>query len=340
MAAPRTICQVLAGAESGGLERHFADLCNALAERHQVTAVAHPMHAAALGERVRFVPLELSGARFDPRLLARLHRVLRSAAPDIVHTHANKATTMVALMKPLLPACFVATLHNAKSRPWMFRGCDAVISVSRVLAERLPVRRVEVIPNGMAPPAPVDPARVAAVREMLGAAPLVLATGRLVHAKGFDVLLAAWRDVPAQLRIAGEGPQRERLARMIRSGRLEDRVRLVGHRDDVDVLMEAADLLVLPSRREGFPYVLLEALHHRLPIVATRVAGALDVLPSRWLVEAGAAAALGAAVNGALSDRASLRADFRGLWAEATEAFGLTTMVRRTESLYRRLLHG
>jgi len=189
MQARRAICQVLAGAESGGLERHFIDLCNALAERHQVTAIAHPMHTGAFHGGVHFVPLDLSGGRFNPGLLLMLYRAVRRAAPDIVHTHANKATAMVALLKPLLSLSFVATLHNRKSRLWMFRSCDAVIAVSQSLADCLPGRDVTVIPNGIAPPAPLDAARVAAIKAPLAGQALVLAAGRLVEAKGFDVRL-------------------------------------------------------------------------------------------------------------------------------------------------------
>jgi glycosyltransferase involved in cell wall biosynthesis len=336
----RAICQVLAGAESGGLERHFIELCNALSERHQVTAIAHPMHARALDGRVHFVPLDLSGARFNPRLLLMLYRAVRRAAPDIVHCHASKATAMLALLKPLLSLSFVATLHNRKSRVGMFRRCDAVIAVSQSLADCLPGRNVSVIPNGIAPPAPVDAARLAAIKAPLAGQPLVLAVGRLVQAKGFDVLLAAWRAVPAQLWIAGEGPQRSRLEALIHDYRLQDRVKLLGQRDDIDVLMEAADLLVLSSRREGFPYVLLEALHRCLPVIATEVPGAVDVLPQPWLVPIEDAAALAAAVSRALSDPARLQADFAALWHRAREDLSLATMVQGTEALYRKVLHG
>jgi glycosyltransferase involved in cell wall biosynthesis len=340
MQAQRTICQVLAGAESGGLERHFVELCNALVERHQVTAIAHPVHAQALDRRVHFVPLDLSRGRFNPRVLLMLYRALRRTAPDIVHSHANKATAMVALLKPLLSLSFVATLHNCKSQLWMFRGCDALIAVSQSLADCLPGRQVNVIPNGIAPPAPLDAARVAALKAPLGGHPLVLAAGRLVEAKGFDVLLAAWQTVPAQLWIAGQGPQRTRLEALIDSQRLRDRVTLLGQRDDIDVLMEGADLLVLPSRREGFPYVLLEALHHGLPVIATRVPGAVDVLPQPWLVPIEDTVALAAAVTRALTDPLRLQADFAAVWERAREELSLATMVQRTEAVYRKVLHG
>ena len=103
---------------------------------------------------------------------------------------------------------------------------------------------------------------------------------------------------------------------------------------------EAADLLVLPSRREGFPYVLLEALHHRLPVVATRVPGAVDVLPQPWLVPIEDAAALAAAVSRALSDPERLQADFEAVWVRTREQLSLANKVESTEAEYRKVLHG
>jgi glycosyltransferase involved in cell wall biosynthesis len=329
----------MAGAESGGLERHFVELCNALAERHDVTAVAHPMHAAAFSDQVRFFALDLAGSRFNPLLLRELYSILRGTLPDLVHTHANKATAMVGFLKPLLSLSFVATLHNHKSRVSMFRKCDAVIAVSQSLAACLPEREVTVIENGIAPPPAVAPGALAALRETLAHPPLTLAVGRLVEAKGFDLLLEAWQPVAGELWIAGEGPQRARLEALIRARGLDHRVRLLGHRDDVDLLMEAADLLVMPSRKEGFPYVLLEALHHSLPVVATRVPGAVDLLPEGWLVAVDDEAALTAVLERALSAPAQLQQDFAPVWRYAQQELSLRAMVERTEALYRKVLH-
>jgi glycosyltransferase involved in cell wall biosynthesis len=117
-------------------------------------------------------------------------------------------------------------------------------------------------------------------------------------------------------------------------------VRLLGHRNDIDLLMEAADLLVMPSRREGFPYVLLEALHRRLPVIATRVPGAVDVLPQPWMVAVEDTTSLAVLIRRALADPSQLRADFEAVWDRAHEELNLETMVRRTEAVYRKVLRG
>ncbi|NCA23702.1 MAG: glycosyltransferase, partial [Betaproteobacteria bacterium] len=108
----------------------------------------------------------------------------------------------------------------------------------------------------------------------------VLAVGRLVPAKSFDVLLDAWQSIEAPLVIAGSGPLAEVLQARLMSLGLHNRVRLLGHRDDVAQLMRSAELLVISSRNEGGPYVMTEALHARLPMVSTTVGATPEILPA------------------------------------------------------------
>jgi glycosyltransferase involved in cell wall biosynthesis len=137
--------------------------------------------------------------------------------------------------------------------------------------------------------------------------PVVLAAGRLAPQKAFDVLLkaaAAWRDLyPVPLLvIAGEGP----LAGDLRAqaGELGVDAVFLGHRDDVPALLAAASVFVLPSRWEGQPLVLQEALRARAPVVATRVGGVPGLVgeDGALLVPPGDPRALAAAVRSVLTD--------------------------------------
>ena len=120
---------------------------------------------------------------------------------------------------------------------------------------------------------------VAAVRRELGVpagVPLLGSVGRLDVQKGYDVLLAALAAAPrpdAHLVLAGVGPAQAALAEEAAALRLENRVHFAGYRRDVTRLLSALDLYVQPSRWEGMPNALLEAMASGCPIVASAVDG-------------------------------------------------------------------
>ncbi|NOH00744.1 MAG: glycosyltransferase [Chloroflexi bacterium] len=111
----------------------------------------------------------------------------------------------------------------------------------------------------------------------------LLAVGRLVYEKGHEFLVEAMSKVAqvndrAVAGICGEGPLREQLSRQIEALGLQEKVKLLGLWNDIPELLAAADVFVLPSRWEGSPMALLEAMMAGLPVVATRVEGVEDVV--------------------------------------------------------------
>ena len=133
-----------------------------------------------------------------------------------------------------------------------------------------------------------------------------MAAGRLAPQKAYPVLLQAartWRDRPDRplTVIAGDGPLWDELQGRIRREGLA--VRLLGHRDDVADLLAAADVVVLPSRWEGRPLVVEEALRAGAPLVATSVGGVPDMVgDAALLVPPDDAGALAAAVVSLLDE--------------------------------------
>lgn len=130
---------------------------------------------------------------------------------------------------------------------------------------------VPVIPNG------VDLRKFPLV-ERDWSRPRLLSVGRVVHQKGFDLgirALAGLKDLDWQWRIAGDGPQLPILQAMVRAHGLEDRVRFLGWRtpEQLKEQYAFANLFLFPSRHEGMPNAVLEAMSCGLPVVATRIAG-------------------------------------------------------------------
>jgi len=167
---------------------------------------------------------------------------------------------------------------------------------------------------------------------------LVLAVGNLYPVKDHATLLRALPSLPGvQVAIAGRGEEEPNLRRLAAELDVEDRVHLLGLRDDVDRLLAAADLFVQPSRSEGLPLAVLEAMGAGLPVVATRVGGMGEAIvegETGLLVEPGQPDRLADALRTLLDDEALRRRMGQAARARAQAEFSVETMARRYLALY------
>ena len=218
----------------------------------------------------RFAPLgPLLGERRAGRPSARAFRQLVAAAKraDVVHTHLFAGNLWGGLAARLARRPHVAHEHNTDRdesahtravRRAMAGWPHLTLAVSEAAARHSFARVVEVVENGVDLSGFTEPWR--------GGGGL-LAVGRRTPQKGFDVLLNA---LPAQakLRVAGVGP----------FAPIHPQVEWLGLRDDVPSLLAAADILVVPSRWEGFGLAALEGLAAGTPVVASAVDGLANVV--------------------------------------------------------------
>jgi glycosyltransferase involved in cell wall biosynthesis len=317
---------------------------------------------------VPFVPVEIADrprpAR-DAAAVLRLRRLLAGARPEVVHAHGLRAGAVAALAlagaawRRHHRCALIVTVHNAPPAAGpagagyavleriAARRADAVTCVSGDLLARMrglgaAVAGLAVVP---APPARTPgPEAVAAARSGLGAAgqPVVLAAGRLAPQKGFATLLAAaasWqgRDPCPVLALAGAGP----LERTLRAeaGARGLRMRFLGQRGDVPALLAAADVVVVPSRWEGQPLIVQEALRAGRPLVASRAGGIPDLTgeDAAVLVPPGNAPALAAAVLAVLDDPGLAARLSEAARARAAALPGEDAAVDAALALYRRV---
>ena len=296
---PSRIAYVI-GTTAGGTGRHAAMLAEGCTARGLAVSVFGPAVTRSVFPAVAFTTLDIADrprpAR-DAAALLRLRRMLARCAPAVVHAHGLRAGAVTALALARAPGrqrpAMLVTVHNAAPSAVMsgavYRAlerliaqrADAVLCVSADLADRM--RRAGAREVALAVvPAPrracPSPEAVAKARADMGGAgrPIVLAVGRLATQKGFDVLLEAMvtlreRDPAPLLVIAGDGPMAAQLA--VRSRAAGGDVRFLGPRADIAALLEAADVVAVPSRWEGQPLIVQEALQAARPLVASRVGG-------------------------------------------------------------------
>lgn len=332
-----------AGGTWGGMERHTVDLAAAQAAvGHDVMLVADPDYASRVPANIAFHALNVGRSRRHPLLWWQLGRLLKKLQPDVVHAQGSKAAALLSAQSTGLKraGCVcVGTVHGTKSSHQGYARLDAVIAVSAAIAAQLKHPRIEVISNGVVPCEP-DPDVLADCRALsVGwSGALVLAIGRLVPVKGYDVLLQAWPDaVDAHLLILGDGPEREALQSLVNQRGLQGRVTFAGHSTAVTEWLHIADVMVISSHREGFPYVLVEALQAGCPVISTAVSGVSEILPSNALAEPGSVAGLKELLARALLELADLRRTQSSQFLQARTLLTLAAMTDSTLKLYESL---
>jgi glycosyltransferase involved in cell wall biosynthesis len=177
--------------------------------------------------------------------------------------------------------------------------------------------------------------------------PKVLCVARMVPEKDHATLLAAFhltaKAYPeAELWLVGDGPRLGEVKDLARRLLPGNRVKFLPTHEDLRPLLHQASLLVLSSQTEALPNVILEAMAAGLPVVATRVGGVAELVElnrTGWLVNAGDAPALAAALSQAASDPDARQAMGKAGRERALKHFSLETMARQYESLLDRLLH-
>ncbi|WP_372238698.1 glycosyltransferase family 4 protein [Pseudomonas sp. 91RF] len=276
-----------------GAERMLLDHCLATPGQHQVLFLDAP---AELIERFREAGVDAQGCAGLGALLGHLRQ--RRAERPLINTHNFKGLLFGWVGASLLRLPLVITQHGFTPRSrkqkfytWLSLQLCRTASVDRVVcvAESIAVlhrqasvraEKLQVIPNGL-------PAAVAQ-QTLQAENPRWLAgyVGRLSSEKGPDLFLDALiplchQHTQLDAVMLGDGPEREALQARIDAAGLQQRIRLPGYQNDMRHWWQRLDALVISSRTEGTPMILLEAMQTGVPVVAFAVGGIPDVLEHR-----------------------------------------------------------
>jgi glycosyltransferase involved in cell wall biosynthesis len=326
--------------------RHFLlPLMRAIRDRgHEVVGACAegPLLDGVRAEGFRVIPIRFV-RRLSPlaqlRAFQSLVAILRAEKPDIVHAHmpisgflARIAARIAGVPKVAYTCHGFLFNHAASSLPhrglslvmeWIAaQVTDVFMTVSE--AEAKDARRLRIaahaepVRNGRDPavfrPHPASRERIRAELGVPGDRVVIIAVSRLVWHKGYPELAAAMRSVPeAELWVAGERLESDRgadMAALLRAAGLGYRLRMLGYREDIPALLAAADIFTLPSRFEGLPMSVIEAMLTGLPVVATNARGPAEQVVdgvTGLSVPPGDPAALGSAL-GRLARDPDLRA--------------------------------
>jgi len=368
-APPIRVLHVLLSLEPGGLENGVVNVINRLDPARFESSVCCLKRAGGFARRIedpRVVVHEMDwlGGN-DPRLALRLAALLRRTRPHVVHTRnaepffygfvGAKLARVPALVHSEHGRAFDDRPSRFAVQRWMSRHTDAIFAVSGQLKADLvrhvglPDAAIDVLHNGVDLSRFDAPERArAALRGAWGVPDgtlVVGSVGRLAAVKNYGLLVRAVASsgLDVHLVLAGEGPERASLAALADSLGIGARVHLLGHCDDVDRVLGALDLFVLPSFSEGMSNTLLEAMAAGLPPIASAVGGngeiVRDGVDGRLFAsddEAGLQACLVALCRDD-AQRSRLAAAAR---QRVRVTFDIRRMIERYEQLYERVHAG
>lgn len=313
-------------------------------------------------------PLHLLEDRgpLDFRLIFRIAKLCRKLQIDIIQAHDYKTNVLAWCVRKLYRVHLVTMLHgwtDLSGRMPLYKRIDqyflprfeSLICVSPDLVEeckrlRIPEKRLHLVHNAIDTTHFRRHHNIDVAKEALQARPhrfLIGSVGRLSKEKGFDRLIQAvlqlqQQGCPLDLWIAGDGPERQELTRLIEHQAKDDSIRLLGQLKDLRTFYEAMDLFVLNSSREGLPNVLLEAMALETPSLATRVGGIADLIePGKTghLIEPGHHEQLVHMLRHALDNPRSGAEMAVNARQRVEENYGFEARIKKIAAIYRQLLN-
>lgn len=373
--SPLRIAMVVEAA-GGGVAIHLIDLIAGLrrrsnAEIHLIAPLGARFDDAIMQDAlvhcasVHRLPFRREVGSHDVGAWRALHRLLHRLRPHLVHSHSSKAGALARLCQSTWKQVYtphaVYTLNPTLSaaKRWLYGGVerwlgnrhtDAIVAVSgdearHLVALGIAAKRIRTIANGVRP---LQLLPRTAARSALGVpehAFVVGFVGRFDFQKGVDRLVRIARALCARygerLQIVAIGSGDFNRAAGVAAGDMPPNLRVAGRVHDASRYFSAFDLLALPSRYEGFPYVCIEAVAAHVPMVATDVAGASELVDGHHVglvVNNEDAPEAFAAAVARLADDPALHAQMRQQCMRASEHFTADTMVDRTLAVYRELI--
>lgn len=359
-----------------GAEQHLLTLLPGLRERGidaRFLILVPPGTPAAdftTAAEARGIPLEKLVIRHhaDITLYGQLLNKIREFNPEVVHTHLQHGDLygIPAARWAGVPV-IITSRHNDDSRRrrralrwlnrWLWGQVSAGIAISdsvrqfSIEVEGVPEEKISTIHygiDGKVPRANSSATAVTLRSELHLPAEAMLAgtVCRLLDWKGVQYAVEAFHQVQvrfpqAHLVITGDGPMRPSLEAQVKRLNLTGRVHFLGWRSEVGAIMAGLDVFLMPSEREGFGIVLLEAMAHALPVIGSRAGAISEVVldgETGIIVPPKDPLQLAEALGHLFGDRA-LRQHMGLLGQDRLEAvFSRSHMVEQTLSLYNRLL--
>ena len=257
-----------------GIEQHVDEVLTNFSS-HKLILICNESIASYFDKSINIYKVKNFGRRsFFGKY--KLKKLIKDIDPDIIHTHGSKTSSIISSIKTKNYK-HVATIHGVKKNKKIYEKADLIIGVSDKALEGInheticinnwwyqKLKKIQNKNNKYA-----------------------LAVGRLEKVKGFDLLIASWKNISTNLVIIGSGKERNKLNELIEQNNLSEKVKIIDAVKKEELLnyYQDASVLIISSRDEGGPRVALEALYLEIPVISTDVGHMSQILPKELLAE-------------------------------------------------------
>ena len=257
-----------------GIEQHVDEVLTNFSS-HKLILICNESIASYFDKSINIYKVKNFGRRsFFGKY--KLKKLIKDIDPDIIHTHGSKTSSIISSIKTKNYK-HVATIHGVKKNKKIYEKADLIIGVSDKALEGINHETI-CINNWWHP----ELKKIQNKKNKHA-----LAVGRLEKVKGFDLLIASWKNIDANLVIIGSGKERNKLNELIEQNNLSEKVKIIDAAKKEELLnyYQDASVLIISSRDEGGPRVALEALYLEIPVISTDVGHMSQILPKELLAE-------------------------------------------------------
>ena len=374
MANPQVLFQIITNLVPGGAERVVVNLLQHHdRSKYQPVCIClgNPVgsHYEAIIRKLE-IPLYFlgKGDKADWGVYKKLERLFAEYRPTVVHTHLLGLNyAYLAMLKHRTPVR-VHTLHSLAHKEIGNRVARIVRNlafryriggvipvaiaeeVARTIEQVYGYKNPPVIPNGIPTeeyaPNPEKRAQFRAAHGVEPEAVVIVHVGRFVELKNHALLLQAFAQLksthPLYLWLVGDGELRPAMEQLARELGIAERVHFWGVRSDVADILNAADIFTLPSKYEGNPMAVMEAMAAGLPVVASRVGGIPELVETEQmgiLVPVDDETYIAQGLQTLVDDAALRQRMGQAALQRAHERFDIRNTVKEYERLYEQILH-
>ena len=256
-----------------GLERHLEELSYEQSKNHEIIVIGP--ESLKSNFRCEYEILDTNQWRHSPIFLNQTKTIINSLAPDVIHTHASKMTSIVNKLKG--SNLHVSTIHGTKKDVSPFEKTDFIFGASQKSLAKISSKNSVVLENW------VDESRFNNFSK--SESEYFLFLGRFEPVKNPKRLINAWKGIKHRLLMVGEGVLKNEMQNLIEDLNLSNQISIKPETNNIAALFSNAKALLIPSDREGSPKVLFESLYCNVPVLSTKCGIMSDLLPPNSLAE-------------------------------------------------------